>query len=99
MLCDQSTHVWLGRFSLRLMQLRPSISWPSAVTRAVQAFALSSDLNPEQMAAIHAAIIKRAARVRVDPFDDHETERESSGGGRARKFLDRLRLQLMEVTR
>ena len=35
MLCHQSTHEWLGRFAVRLMQLRQDISLPHAVKRAV----------------------------------------------------------------
>jgi hypothetical protein len=67
MLCDQTTHLWLGRFSLRLMQLLPGLSMPRAVTRAVHAFGLSSDLNPEQMATIDAAVLHRAARDKSSP--------------------------------
>jgi hypothetical protein len=99
MLCDQSSHVWLGRFSLRLMQLRPGLSMPRAVTRAVHAFALSSDLNPEQVATMDAAVLQRAGSDRGDRFGDHERARELGRERGLRSFFDRLRRQLAEATR
>jgi hypothetical protein len=56
MLCQQTTHQWLGRFALRLMQLRQDISLPTAVTRAVYAHAHSSDMPPEDAAQLDAAV-------------------------------------------
>jgi len=53
--CKQSTHLWLGRFCIRLMQLRHDMTLPRAVTRAVAAYGHSSDLSPEVAAEIDAA--------------------------------------------
>ena len=50
MLCKETNHLWLGRFSVRLMQLRRDISWPRAVARGVLAHAYLSDLSPEKAA-------------------------------------------------
>jgi len=49
-----SSHLWLGRFCIRLMQLRQDISLPRAVTRAVAAHAHSSHLRPEAAAEMDA---------------------------------------------
>jgi hypothetical protein len=54
MLCKETNHLWLGRFSVRLMQLRRDISWPRAVTRAVVAHAYLSDLSPEKAALLES---------------------------------------------
>ena len=54
MLCKETNHLWLGRFSVRLMQLRRDISWPRAVTRAVLAHAYLSDLSPEKAALLES---------------------------------------------
>lgn len=56
MLCEQTTHQWLGRFAVRLMQLRQNISLPAAVTRAVCSHAHSSDMLPEAAAQLDAAV-------------------------------------------
>jgi hypothetical protein len=76
MLCDHSTHQWLGRFALQLMQLRQNMSLPQAVTRAVAAHAHASDLSPEEAARLDAEVTSwnlptvprangRASRVEV----------------------------------
>lgn len=57
MLCDQTTHLWLGRFSVRLMQLREGLTLSAAVRRAVAAHAHSRDMMPEQAARIDAAVV------------------------------------------
>jgi len=57
MLCEQTTHQWLGRFAVRLMQLRQNISLPAAVTRAVCFHAHSSDMLPEAAAQLDAAVL------------------------------------------
>jgi hypothetical protein len=56
MLCEESNHLWLGRFALRLTQLRTDISWPRAVMRAVAAHAYCSDLEPEYAALLDASV-------------------------------------------
>jgi len=56
-----SSHLWLGRFCVRLMQLRQDISLPRAVTRAVAAFAHASRQVPEVAAEIDFAVATRAA--------------------------------------
>ena len=70
MLCDQKTHIWLGRFCVRLMELRQSIPLPAAVTRAVAAHAHSSDLAPEEAARIDAAVPTWNLPPRQAPRDD-----------------------------
>jgi len=50
----QSSHLWLGRFCIRLMQLRRDMTLPRAVTRAVAAHAHSSHLRPEAAAEMDA---------------------------------------------
>ena len=57
MLCDQTTHLWLGRFSVRLMQLREGLALPAAVRRAVAARAHSRAMLPEHAARIDAAVV------------------------------------------
>lgn len=56
MLCEQSTHLWIGRFAVRLMALRETISMPTAVARAVAAHAYAGDLRPEDAARLDAAV-------------------------------------------
>lgn len=56
MLYQQNTHQWLGRFAVRLMQLRQNISLPAAVARAVRAYAHSSEMLPEAAAQLDAAV-------------------------------------------
>lgn len=56
MLCENTTHHWLGRFAVRLMQLRQNISLPVAVARAVRAYAHSSDMVPEAAAQLDATV-------------------------------------------
>ena len=47
---NKSAHVWLGRFCLQLMRLRPDIGMPAAVRRAVQAYPYADSLSPEDAA-------------------------------------------------
>ncbi len=54
MLCKDSTHLWLGRFAMRLTTLRPDIQWPRAVMRAVAAHAYTCDLDPDYAAFLDA---------------------------------------------
>ena len=60
MVCDQSTHLWLGRFCVQLMRLRQDASLGFAVRRAVTAFAHSRDLLPEDAARLDAAVLSSA---------------------------------------
>jgi hypothetical protein len=64
MFCYSSNHLWLGRFSLRLTQLRRDLTWPHAVSRAVVAHAYLSDLDPESAAQLDAAIRFRERSAR-----------------------------------
>jgi hypothetical protein len=54
MYCDETNHLWLGRFAVRLMQLRQDMTLPSAVARAVKAHGYASDLGPERAAELDA---------------------------------------------
>jgi hypothetical protein len=56
MLCNETNHLWLGRFSTRLVQLRQDISWRRAVMRAVAAHPYLSDLAPEKAALLESRI-------------------------------------------
>jgi hypothetical protein len=56
MLCDETTHLWLGRFCVRLMQLRGSMSLREAVSRAVAAHGRFADMIPEDAAQLDAAV-------------------------------------------
>ena len=56
MLCKESTHLWIGRFAVRLMALRKTISMPTAVARAVNAYGYACDLRPEDAARLDAAV-------------------------------------------
>lgn len=62
MYSSQSSHVWLCRFSIRLRELRPEIAWERAVACAVRAYGISSDLNPEAVATVHAKFSTAPAR-------------------------------------
>jgi len=46
----QTSHLWLARFSARLMRLRPGMSFPSAVHRAVAVYGYADDWDPEDAA-------------------------------------------------
>ena len=59
MLCEQSTHVWLGRFSQRLMQLYPGIKWRTAVARGVYAFPHAHELTSEEAARFDALLLRQ----------------------------------------
>jgi len=74
MQCKQSSHLWLGRFCIRLMQLRRDMTLPRAVTRAVAAHAHSSHLPPEAAAAMDAV----AARWVPPPASPQTIGRMSS---------------------
>jgi len=50
----QSTHSWLGRFCVRLMQLCPDTNVAHAVQHAVATFPYASDLEPERAAEVFA---------------------------------------------
>jgi hypothetical protein len=50
------THHWLSRFAVRLMQLRPDVSFRSAVSRAAAAYEHARSLMPEDAAQIDAEI-------------------------------------------
>jgi hypothetical protein len=50
----QSTHSWLGRFCVRLMQLRPDTHVVHAVQDAVATFPYASSLEPEDAAEVFA---------------------------------------------
>jgi hypothetical protein len=50
----QSTHSWLGRFCVRLMQLCPDTQVVHAVQHAVAAFPYASSLEPEHAAEVFA---------------------------------------------
>lgn len=51
MITNQSSHSWLGRFCIHLMRLRPGISMPAAVRRAVAVYPYAGELQPEDAAA------------------------------------------------
>jgi len=65
MLCKETNQLWLGRFSLRLMQLRRDISCPRAVMRAVGAHAYLSDLAPERAALLESTAQQRPRGARA----------------------------------
>jgi hypothetical protein len=48
------THHWISRFAVRLMALRPDISFRNAVARAASAHAHAKNLTPEDAAQIDA---------------------------------------------
>lgn len=50
MYCEKKNHLWLGRFAVRLMQLRQDMTLSSAVARAVKAHAYAADMAPETAA-------------------------------------------------
>ncbi|HEY4067343.1 MAG TPA: hypothetical protein VGM74_10640 [Burkholderiaceae bacterium] len=54
MVSTHDTHHWLSRFAVRLMALRPDISFRSAVARAASAHAHAKSLTPEDAAQIDA---------------------------------------------
>lgn len=51
-----SSHLWLSRFSVRLLAQRPDMPWQRAVARAVVAYGHSSDIAPEEAADIDARV-------------------------------------------
>jgi hypothetical protein len=54
-----SSHVWLSRFAIRFLQIRPEVDWQRAVCRGVSAYARAPYLHPETVAQV---IARRAAR-------------------------------------
>jgi hypothetical protein len=46
------THHWLSRFAMRLMELRPDVSFRAAVARAAAAYAYAKNLSPEDAAQV-----------------------------------------------
>ena len=58
MAANQSAHLWLGRFCVHLMQLRPDISLRAAVNRAVAAYPYADNLMPEEAAKTVAATLQ-----------------------------------------
>lgn len=64
MICAQTNHLWLGRFSVALMKLRNGTSLPAAVSRAVVAHEHLHDMIPEEAAAIEATVLARRADAR-----------------------------------
>ena len=65
-LTAQSSHEWLGLFSVHLMQLRPSMSASSAMQYALMSIRHAMDFHPE-----HAAELL----VAVEPSDTPVTPR------------------------
>jgi hypothetical protein len=49
-----SSHLWLSRFAIRFMQIRPAADWRRAVARGVCAYERASSLNPEAVAQVFA---------------------------------------------
>jgi hypothetical protein len=49
------THIWLERFSARLMELHPTMSTVAAAQHAVDAHPEASELEPEAAAELFAA--------------------------------------------
>jgi hypothetical protein len=56
MYCNETNHLWLGRFAVRLMQLRQDMTLPSAVARAVKAHGYAADIGPERAAELDASV-------------------------------------------
>jgi hypothetical protein len=48
----RSSHLWLSRFAIRFLQLRPEVAWQGAVSRGVAAYAHASDLDPDAVALV-----------------------------------------------
>jgi hypothetical protein len=61
---QQSSHLWLSRFAIRFLQLRPEVAWQRAVSRGVAAYAHASDLNPEAVARVNARVSTWVLRPR-----------------------------------
>ena len=61
MQCEQKNHLWLGRFAVRLMELRQDITLSAAVGRAVRAHGWAAELRPEAAAEIDAGRLASAA--------------------------------------
>jgi len=51
---NHSTHLWLGQFAARLMELRPGMGLLEAVQHAVANYDCAEHLKPEQAAAMLA---------------------------------------------
>jgi len=51
--CDRNR--WLDRFSVRLQELRPSMSFPAAARFAVRTWPEAADLEPEKAAELYVA--------------------------------------------
>ena len=54
--CDKKNHLWLGRFAVRLMQIRQEMTLSSAVARAVKAHGYAAELHPERAAELDATV-------------------------------------------
>jgi hypothetical protein len=65
---NQSSHVWIARFCVRLIRLQPATSLGDAIRRAVTIYPHSGELEPEHAAQLAAAGTKMAvASVRIGP--------------------------------
>ena len=53
-----SSHIWLSRFAIRFMQIRPGADWRRAVARGVNAYERTSLLSPEAVAHVLAREFK-----------------------------------------
>jgi len=57
MLANEPAHIWLSRFCIRLVQLRPDMTLASAARRSVAAFTCASEMDPEDAAKIYDAAV------------------------------------------
>ena len=74
------THHWLSRFAMRLMELRPDVSFRAAVARAAAAYAHAKNLSPEDAAQIDVEAFVRRGRADVERFaGSAQIAREGAG--------------------
>jgi hypothetical protein len=65
---NQSSHAWISRFCISLIQQRPSTSFGDAIRRAVTIYPHSGELEPEHAARLAAAGAQMAVvSVRIGP--------------------------------